>query len=71
MNEIKKRKKQDKELAKDLIAPAQIEDLKKICDVFENIAVYLLKIRGTTGVLLAYLICEGKEIPKGDMLPMY
>jgi hypothetical protein len=44
MMEIKKREKEDKELAKDLTAPTQIEDLKKICDAFENIAEYLLQI---------------------------
>jgi hypothetical protein len=44
MMEIKKREKEDKELAKDLTAPTQIEDLKKIRDAFENIAEYLLQI---------------------------
>jgi hypothetical protein len=44
MIEIKKIEKEDKELAKDLTAPTQIEDLKKIRDAFENIAEYLLQI---------------------------
>jgi hypothetical protein len=44
MIEIKKREKEDKELTKDLTPPTQIEDLKKICDAFENIAEYLLQI---------------------------
>jgi hypothetical protein len=65
MIEIKKRKKEDKELAKDLTAPTQIEDLKKICDAFENIAEYWLQIQGTTGVPLAYIICEEEEVPEG------
>jgi ribosomal protein L15 len=65
MIEIKKREKEDKELAKDLTAPTQIEDSKKIRDAFENIAEYLLQIWGTTGVPLAYVICEEEEVPEG------
>jgi hypothetical protein len=65
MIKIKKREKEDKELAKDLVAPGQIEDLKNIRDAFENIAEYLLQIRGTMGVPLAYVICEDKEVPEG------
>jgi hypothetical protein len=65
MIKIKKREKEDKELAKDLVAPGQIEDLKKIRDAIENIAEYLLQIRGTTGVPLAYVIREDEEVPEG------
>jgi hypothetical protein len=65
MIEIKKREKEDKELAKDLTAPTQIEDLKKICDAFENIAEYLLQIRGTTGIPLAYVTREEEEVAEG------
>jgi hypothetical protein len=65
MIEINKHEKEDKELAKDLVAPGQIDNLKKIRDAFENIAEYLLQIRGMTGVPLANVICEDKEVPEG------
>jgi hypothetical protein len=68
MIKIKKCKKEDKEMAKYLTAPTQIEDLKTICNAFKNIAEYLLQIRGTTGVPLTYVICEEEEeedVPEG------